>query len=347
MGRARRARRIAMAAAYGGGGVGVAGAGIVALLTAQARLARRTIGEPTAAPPSADGVYGGFDGAPLRLAMIGDSSAAGLGVHTPAETPGAQLAAGLAELAGRPVQVVSVARSGARSGDLERQVGLALAAEPHIAVVMVGANDVTHRVLPSTSVRLLGEAVRRLRSEGVDVVVGTCPDLGTIEPIAQPLREIARRWSRQLAAAQTIAVVEAGGRTVSLGDILSPEFAARPAVMFAPDRFHPSAEGYRAAAGALLPSVCAALDVCPVLPQDEAPDVRRGEGLRAVSEAAVEAAEFAGTEVSGAQVAGRERGPRGRWALLRYRRRAPLPEVTGHDDTQPADEPSGGAQPVR
>src|SRR2546421_10607514 len=61
-----------------------------------------------------------------------------------------------------------------------------------------------------------------------------------------------------MAAAQTVAVVEAGGRTVSLGDLLGPEFAASPETMFAADRFHPSAMGYRAATAALLPSVIAA-----------------------------------------------------------------------------------------
>ena len=49
--------------------------------------------------------------------------------------------------------------------------------------------------------------------------------------------------SRNLAAAQTIAVVEAGGRTVSLGDMLGPLFASRDD-LFGDDEFHPSAEGY-------------------------------------------------------------------------------------------------------
>jgi hypothetical protein len=41
--------------------------------------------------------------------------------------------------------------------------------------------------------------------------------------------------------------------------------------------------------------------------------------VRPISLAAVEAAEEPGTEVAGAQVGGRDRGPRGRWALLRHR----------------------------
>jgi hypothetical protein len=208
---------------------------------------------------------------------------------------------------------------GARSSDLPGQVDAVEDHRPDVAVIMIGANDVTHRVKPPTAVRHLDHVVRRLRDRGTEVVVGTCPDLGTVEPVPQPLRWIARRSSRQLAAAQTIVVVEAGGRSVSLGDILGPEFAASPSEMFGPDRFHPSVAGYASAAAALLPSVCAALDVWFGGVREALPDLDRGEGVLPVALAAVEAADEAGTEVAGAQVGGRDRGPRGRWALLRHR----------------------------
>jgi hypothetical protein len=142
--------------------------------------------------------------------------------------------------------------------------------------------------------------------------------------------------SRQLAAAQTIVAVEAGARSVSLGDILGPEFAARPGEMFSTDRFHPSAAGYAAAATVLLPSLVAALGVGP---NEEQPEAARGEAVLPVAVAAVEAADEAGTEVAGVQVGGRDRGPRGRWALLRHRRRRALPhpeQVTG-PEADPAD----------
>jgi lysophospholipase L1-like esterase len=320
--KARVARKIAMAAAYGGGGLGLLSAGAFGLIRAEAALARRTIGEPTGEPPDADGVYGAHHpGEPLTLALLGDSSACGLGVDHPHQTPGAMLAAGLAECADRPVHLVCRAFVGARSSDLTRQVdGVEeVVPNPDVSVLMVGANDVTHRVKPSTAVRHLDHVVRRLRDLGSEVVVGTCPDLGTVEPVPQPLRYIARRSSRQLAAAQTIVVVEAGGRTVSLGDVLGPEFAASPKEMFGPDRFHPSAAGYASAAAVLLPSVCAALDVWFGGEAETTPDLARGEGVRPIALAAVEAAEEPGTEVAGAAVGGRERGPRGRWALLRHR----------------------------
>ena len=309
-----------MAAAYGGGGIGLVTAGAFGLLRAEAALARRAIGEPTGTPPDANGVYGSHhSGAPLTLALLGDSSAGGLGVTGQHQTPGAMLAAGLAECADRPVRLLCPAEVGAQSSDLPRQVDQVEDARPDVAVIMIGANDVTHRVKPPTAVRHLDHVVRRLRALDAEVVVGTCPDLGTVEPVAQPLRWIARRASRELAAAQTIAVVEAGGRTVSLGDILGPEFAASPAEMFGPDRFHPSAAGYASAAAALLPSVCAALDVWFGGEAEAQPDLSRGEGVRPIAIAAVEAAQAPGTEVAGAQVGGRDRGPRGRWALLRHR----------------------------
>lgn len=325
MSRAAAARRVVLAAAVSGGGLGLIGGAVAGVLFAEAKLARRWVGEPTEEPPVADGTYGRLGGEPVSLVMLGDSSAAGLGVHDPRETPGVLIAAGLSDLVDRPVRLLNVARSGAKSTDLPDQVTRALESAPHLAVIMVGANDVTHRVRPAQSVRELALAVRRLRAAGVEVVVGTCPDLGTVEPIAQPLRLVARRRSRQLAAAQTIVVVEAGGRTVSLGDLLGPEFAAAPREMFGPDRFHPSAAGYASLAAALLPSISSALGLSS--PDEEVPEPFRGEGVLPVAVAAVEAVEEPGTEVAAVQVAGRDRGPRGRWALLRHRRRRPLPAV--------------------
>ncbi|GAA4916586.1 SGNH/GDSL hydrolase family protein [Streptomyces coeruleoprunus] len=319
------ARRIAAGAAYGGGGIGLLGVAAVGVLLAEVQLAKRSVGGGVAPlPPCADGLYGrAFDGVPLRLALLGDSTAAGQGVRRAGQTPGALLASGLAEVAERSVELRNVALPGARSDDLERQVTLLLAHPgrvPDVCVIMIGANDVTHRMSATQSVRYLSETVRRLRDAGSQVVVGTCPDLGTIEPVYQPLRWFARRLSRQLAAAQTIVVVEQGGSTVSLGDLLGPEFAANPREMFGADNYHPSAEGYATAAMAVLPTVCAVLGVWP---EPERLEAERHEGMLPVAQAAAEAAEEAGTEVTGV------RAP---WALLKHRRRrrlvTPAPEPT-------------------
>lgn len=340
MGKAAAARRLAAAAAYGGGGASILGLAGLGLFKVEAALARRTIGNAEDRGPDATGWYGkGRPGPAVKIALLGDSSAVGYGVERIEETPGAGLATGVAERADRRVYLRSFAVVGAQSSDLAGQIDAALAIEPDVAVILIGANDVTHTVLPAQSVRLLEAAVRRLRTAGVEVVVGTCPDLGTIEPIPPPLKQLARAWSRRLAAAQTIAVVEAGGRTVSLGSILGPEFAAAPAILFGPDQFHPSAAGYSRLAAVLLPSVLAALEVIPV--EDLEPEAYRGEGVLPVSYAAVEAARTPGTEVGGTQVGGDERGARGRWALLRHRRRYPehAAETPDEGDDDPAVSP--------
>ncbi|MBO2446945.1 SGNH/GDSL hydrolase family protein [Actinomadura barringtoniae] len=326
--RALTARRIATAAAYGGGGITALGGLTFGLIVMEAKMARRMImGTPSGDPPVADDLYGGrLAGVPISFVVLGDSTAAGLGVATPDETPGALLAAGLSAIAARPVWLTNVAISGSRSEALEDQVGRALEAGPELAVIMIGANDVTNRVPAAESVRHLGAAVERLKAAGCEVVVGTCPDLGSVKPLWQPLKWIARRASRQLAAAQTIAAVERGARSVSLGDLLGREFAADPRSMFSDDRYHPSARGYASAAMAILPSMAAALDL--ESDPEALPDPRRGEGVLPVYLAAAEAAEEPGTEVAGTQVAGRERGPRGRWATLLRRRNAPIDEST-------------------
>ena len=336
MTKAAAARKLAAAAAYGGGGVSVLGGALWGVLTVEARLARKAIGprreDP---PPDSTGWYGrGRPGPAIRVALLGDSSAAGYGVERVEDTPGAQLASGLAERADRRVHLREFAKVGARSSDLAGQVDRALPTEPDVTVVLIGVNDVTHQVRPTESVAQLAEGVRRLLEAGSEVVVGTCPDLGTIRPIPPPLKQVARAWSRRLAAAQTIAVVEEGGRTVSLGTILGPEFDAAPALLFGPDRFHPSADGYKSLAAVLLPSVLAALDL--VREEEAAPERRRGEGVMPVARAAVRAVEEPGTELGGTEVGGARRGVRGLWVELRHRRReATAPATAPADEDQP------------
>ena len=143
---------------------------------------------------------------------------------------------------------------GAETSMLRAQLaGLPPGYRPDVAVIIVGGNDVTHRVRLSSSVTHLAEAVSALQSTGCEVVVGTCPDLSALPTVRQPLRALAGRSSRQLAEAQRAAVTELGARAVGLAQVAGPFFLVQPDEMFAIDRFHPSGAGYRRTAKALLP----------------------------------------------------------------------------------------------
>ena len=231
------------------------------VLHLQARLARRTIGKALGEEAHrADRTYKKKYGDRIDLLVLGDSIAAGLGAETPRQTFGACLARGLAKEAHRAVRLHTAAVVGAETSMLRAQLaGLPDGYRPDVAVIVVGGNDVTHRVRVSSSIASLTEAVRALQDIGCEVVVGTCPDLSALRPVPQPLRTLAGRSSRQLAEEQRRAVTELGALAVPLARVAGPFFVAHPDEMFAVDRFHPSGAGYRRIAKAMVPSVLRAV----------------------------------------------------------------------------------------
>lgn len=244
MRRADQARRAAQGAFVAGTGLAALGAAGLGVLAAQLKTVRRRIGPQRGVPPYQDGRYGPRIGTSLRLAILGDSVASGLGAERVHDTIGGILAEDLSRATNRPVSLTNHAVIGARSTDLAQQVTRALASRPHLAVIVIGANDVTHAVRPRVAAAHLQDAIMRLRAEGTRVIVGTCPDLGTVRPVGPPLKWVARKRSRQLAAAQTAVAIEAGARAIDIADRLGPEFTANAETMFAPDLFHPSSLGY-------------------------------------------------------------------------------------------------------
>ena len=257
-----------------GAAVVLAGLGVTAagggreLLRRQAALARRRIGKPLGEHAiDADRLWKKTYGDPLRLLVLGDSIAAGLGAERRKDTLGARIARGLAKELHRSVELRTAAVVGSESSALAAQLdGLPSSYRPDVAVIVVGGNDVTHRVPVSESVEHLEHAIVRLRSTGAEVVVGTCPDLGALREVPQPLRSLGSRMSRQLAVAQTHAAVRSGAHAVALARVVGPFFITNPDEMFSLDRFHPSALGYKRTAKALLPSVLTALGVADEVP---------------------------------------------------------------------------------
>lgn len=249
-GRIGRAAGTTLLASALGGAALIVGEAIAARTRRYAKptmgLALRTSMGPSAAPT-------------LRLVLLGDSAAIGVGVEWLSETVGGQLARLLAdgtpETGPRHVLLSSVGVAGSRSTDLATQVARALLGDrPDVAVILIGANDATGLHDPDEAAQHLGDAVRRLREAGVQVVVGTCPDLGASRSFAQPLRQVTGWLGRRVARAQALAVTEARGVVVDLADETGAVFRADAGTLCY-DGFHPSADGYRVLAHALYPAV--------------------------------------------------------------------------------------------
>lgn len=271
-------RSLALAAALGA----VAGAsawGAQQLLSRQAAAARRVIGKPLGEIAlDADKVYRkryftkAGEAVPIELAMFGDSIAAGLGATVPGETLGARLSKSLGNATKRPVRLRTAAVVGSESSALPGQLAtLPPGYRPDLAVIIVGGNDVTHRIPTGVSIGHLTDTITHLHGLGTRVVVGTCPDLGLLRPVPQPLRSLVGRASRQLATAQQQAALGHGAHVVSLSAVVGPFFISNPDDMFSLDQFHPSALGYKRTAQALLPSLLAALGLRETLPLGHTP----------------------------------------------------------------------------
>lgn len=228
------------------------------LLTRQAAIARRRIGKPLGEVSlDADRVWKrSLDGVPIDLLLLGDSLAAGLGAERRKETLGGRIAKAVAKRMLRPVRLRTAAVVGSESTALAEQLDrLPDGYRADVAVIVVGGNDVTHMVPPWSAAAELERAITRLQERGTPVVVGTCPDLGTLQPVPQPLRTLLSRMSQRLALEQTRVAWRTGAVPVDLRQAVGPTFREQPDEMFSLDRFHPSAAGYRRTAEALLPAV--------------------------------------------------------------------------------------------
>lgn len=193
-----------------------------------------------------------------RLAVLGDSIAWGQGAARKRERLAPRLADGLA-VRGLEVDVEVFAVRGARSSGLATQVSAALAWDPALAVVVIGANDLTHREPVDAAARALAAAVRRLRIAGAEVVVAPAPDLSAVPHVPEFLREVVRAAGDSLRAQQAAAVLAEGAHVADPDQRASRAFATDPS-LFSADRFHPSSAGYAVIADALLPTLVLAVE---------------------------------------------------------------------------------------
>ncbi|MGZ8564220.1 MAG: SGNH/GDSL hydrolase family protein [Candidatus Limnocylindria bacterium] len=195
---------------------------------------------------------------PIRLAVLGDSTVAGVGSPTAAESLPALIAQRVAAGTARAVRVTGHGVSGARTAAAAQQLAR-VEGNVDAIVVVVGANDATHAT-PWPRFRcdlesLLAAAAARAP---VTVLAGT-PRFHRNPIIPEPLRTFVDRYSGLLRHQQRAAARATDGvRFVDLAAEASPRFLGVPEATSV-DGFHPSPIGYGFWADALAPSVVAGL----------------------------------------------------------------------------------------
>jgi lysophospholipase L1-like esterase len=179
-----------------------------------------------------------------HLAVLGDSAAAGHGLPDADAGLARQVARRHAARTGRPVAVVGLARDGATTADVLADQVPHLAGDVAVVLVGVGVNDAVRgrgpRTVTAVTSRLL--AAVRTAAPGAEVVLMTCPDLGSAPGLPRVLRP-AMRWScRRVAAAQRRVAADLAVPVVRADGHLPPE-------TFGPDGFHPGPLGVAILAG--------------------------------------------------------------------------------------------------
>jgi lysophospholipase L1-like esterase len=185
-------------------------------------------------------------GPPIRLAVFGDSTAAGVGAKRHQDALAGLLGAAVSGTTGREVSWRAVARSGATSRTARDLVpGLVAGAwRPDVVVVLIGVNDLKNlRRLRDWDhdVPALLAAIAETTS-GAPVVVSGMAPVRLFPVLPQPMRAAMAVRAR---AMDHVLRQAAGDRHVPVDPAMIGDG------FFAEDGFHPSSRGYRAWAGAL------------------------------------------------------------------------------------------------
>lgn len=210
------------------------------VLLVQSRRMRSTIPRlPDAALPWTGSVAGSR---PVRLLVLGDSTAAGVGAETQADALSGNLARTIRDRFGRGTSWRAVGRNGATARDIITDyLSEATDAEADLVFLTIGANDalgLRSRGSFRRDVVQIVEAMRHANPKAL-ILVSLMPRFDRFAALPQPVK-----WNLALHAAS----LEDGARAGVSG--LSDVFAIPKPIPYTPefwasDRFHPSAEGYR------------------------------------------------------------------------------------------------------
>lgn len=200
----------------------------------------RRVRQHTLRLPEAAGERHGHlgQGRQLRVLVLGDSSAAGVGVSS----QDSALAGQLAEQLSGQYQVAwqLLAQSGITSAQLLKQLQDAAAQDYDCAVLAIGVNDVTARTSDALWLSQL-ESLRETLSTNFKVqhvFISAIPPMQHFTALPWPLSGYLGRRARRLNRLTAELAEQSGGLT-----FMAIDLGADPQ-MLAADGFHPSADAY-------------------------------------------------------------------------------------------------------
>lgn len=196
------------------------------------------------------------DAPALRVVVLGDSTTAGVGVTRAEDALPAQLARLLADAHDRPVHVTSLGRSGARAGHVLAEQLPRVTPDADLVVLVVGANDATHRTNPWRFRRQLAALLRGVReaAPGATAALAGIPSFRGALRGVEPLMIITDHYARVLRAIERREARSVGVAYADLATHVAPRVRGRPDTL-SRDSFHPSAAGYAVWAEAIAAAV--------------------------------------------------------------------------------------------
>ena len=220
-------------------------------LIAQALYVRRV----TPRLPEPDGSRSGTEGSgqSIRLLILGDSAAAGVGVSTQEEALTGQLVAALSS--DFQVSWKLMAQTGHTAKEVLEKLGAVLPETFDVVVTSIGVNDVTHGTTTKKWIDRQHQIINLLQSKfhAQYILLSSLPPMHLFPALPQPLR-----WYLGMRAKKFGHALETVVTGCSRCELVTTDFPREDAYMAA-DGFHPGALAYRVWAGQIAANIRARL----------------------------------------------------------------------------------------
>ncbi len=190
--------------------------------------------------PEPEGLRSGINGSgpPLRLLILGDSAAAGVGVSTQAQALSGRLVSALGS--DFRVSWKLIAQTGLTAKEVAAHLKMAAPEKYDVVVTSVGVNDVTHGTKSQKWIDQQGQIIELLRSKfhSPYIILSSIPPMHLFPALPQPLR-----WYLGMRAKQLNSALKKIVAVSSRCEVITTNFPLDAAYMAA-DGFHPGAPAY-------------------------------------------------------------------------------------------------------